>query len=555
MMDYRFRQTSASPFVVVDLASCPPELTVDDAVLMIARENAQRVVFDWNAESGFSSRSADQLEEADRHVTSLFDALDVVQNYNGPGMFILCFEINQRLLGSAPLIMQFEAAIDTVLSRKVDGKTMLLVVWPKVHDELFAGRAYDRGEFVPMARPAAVDFDDFDAVIAADPPTNPDVEWAFGDNDDWIEFIDQLDEEGIAKLVSKGLHLHSVRRLRNCLDILEQRFVRRKHAIEMLAACAIARANMVYLGPPGTAKSLIVRSFAKTMGVRARNIPISEEENQVRLARNRQQEGGRRRLFEYLLTRYTTPEEIFGGTDINVLLSGGVHCRRTNGMLPQAEVAFLDEIFKANSAILNTLLSITNERLFYNMGRAFKLNMAFVVGASNETPDEAELGALYDRFPIRVPCERVPDDCVVEVIQRAHEIDSAEFLGSRRFDLPRVACLNDLRLLTKVVQGGVYGGASQAFGNPEFANSFNNLFLMIRREFGVSDRTPSQVLRLCRALALLQKDGPATQLSPVHLRPWGYVGPRFDSMADLQRVVKRYISEQDETAVDLYDAF
>lgn len=313
--------------------------------------------------------------------------------------------------------------------------------------------------------------------------------------------------------------------------------------------------NISYLGPPGTAKSLLVRTFAKCLGIRPQNVPIKEETRVADEIVSKKdvpghQDAGDRRLFEYLLTRYTTPEELFGGTDIQVLLDGSVYCRRTTGMLPRAEIAFLDEIFKANSAILNTLLTLINERIFYNMGQAFRVNLAFVVGASNETPDEAELGALYDRFPIRVPCYPVPENKAGELIQLAHKFACGERLNQKN-EIPRRACLNDIRLLSKIVLGAAFGG-QEASNDELFKQDFENLFLTIRRDFGVSDRTPAQVLRLCRALGLLDPAQPK-QLSARHLRPWGYVAAKFEELTDLQRLVQAKIQEREPEFQNPFD--
>jgi MoxR-like ATPase len=404
-------------------------------------------------------------------------------------------------------------------------------------------------------------------------PAESDAPWDFADDDAWVEYISDLKEDGALdiwntdvrpSLTAKPDGTQPLDRVRAALKevqtlvvrdgrgdavidpvtrepMREPRFLNRDKALEMMAACAIAQTNLVFLGPPGTAKSLLVRSFAQSLGVRPIDVPIKDEDKLARLAEVPGQPRQRRRLFEYLLTRFTTPEELFGGTDINVLLKSGAFCRRTTGMLPQADIVFLDEIFKANSAILNSLLSLTNERIFYNMGQAFKVNLAFTVGASNETPDESELGALYDRFPIRVPCHPIPEDEdeAAKLVDAGHRFHSYGSLGNKSLRISRKACLNDIRLLSKVLLGGAYGGTT-AFpkDNPEFRKAFLKMFLTIRREYGVSDRTPSLLLRVCRALALLEK---AEKLSYRHLRAWAYVAPKFEETGRLQKMVHSMI--------------
>lgn len=389
------------------------------------------------------------------------------------------------------------------------------------------------------------------AELLLDAISKPPVEgqpWTFADDEASRVAIHRLTTDEIKTLISRGAHLHSVSRIRKALNQVNSLFARRDHALEMMVACAIARVNMVFLGPPGTAKSLMVRSFCETMGVRPDSTPIANEGPLIDSARKQGSNWvpPRRRLFEYLLTRYTTPEELFGAIDIDLMLQAGTHGRRSQGMLPQAEVAFLDEIFKANNAILNALLSITNERIFYNMGQAFRVDLAFVVGASNETPDEDELGALYDRFPIRVPCKRVDSSELESVIAKSHQFANLKLPA-------RIACLNDIRFLSRVVMVGVYGGENVFPENTSFRKEFMEMLLTLRDGYSISDRTPAQLVRISRSLALLEHGGPADHLSASHLRCFGYLSQKMDNAFELQRLVHSRIGRLDSTAVDLFD--
>src|SRR5205823_14526870 len=113
--------------------------------------------------------------------------------------------------------------------------------------------------------------------------------------------------------------------------------------------------------------------------------------------------------FEYMLTRFTEPSEIVGPIDIN-LLREGRYVRREQGKLPTARLAFLDEIFKSNSAILNILLTIINERTFYQDGMPQPVNLRVLFAAPNEVPDQTELAALKERFPLKVESRSVQDE-------------------------------------------------------------------------------------------------------------------------------------------------
>lgn len=159
--------------------------------------------------------------------------------------------------------------------------------------------------------------------------------------------------------------------LRDCLatDLIE-----RETAIRLALLATLAGEHLLLVGPPGTAKSELARRLRLAIRDAA--------------------------LFERLLTRFTVPEELFGPLSIKELENDRYH-RQTEGYLPSASIAFLDEIFKANSAILNSLLTLLNEREFDNGTERVRTPLVCVIGASNELPEGEELNALYDRFLLR----------------------------------------------------------------------------------------------------------------------------------------------------------
>ncbi|MGB9661365.1 MAG: AAA family ATPase [Moorellaceae bacterium] len=163
---------------------------------------------------------------------------------------------------------------------------------------------------------------------------------------------------------------------------LNQTYLERREVIRGLLVGLLARQHVLLLGPPGTAKSALAEDICSRIGGR---------------------------YFRWLLARTSTPEELFGPISLKALENDSYR-RVTAGKLPEATVAFVDEIFKCNSAVLNSLLSILNERLFFNDGQPTQVPLEMVVGASNELPeDREELGALWDRFLLRYVVSYVKD--------------------------------------------------------------------------------------------------------------------------------------------------
>ena len=160
------------------------------------------------------------------------------------------------------------------------------------------------------------------------------------------------------------------------LDELEGGLVERRRQVRLALLAALAREHTLLVGPPGTAKSEL-----------ARRLHLAFEDA---------------RYFERLLTRFSVPEELFGPLSISALEQDRYE-RHTAGYLPQASIAFIDEVFKANSAILNALLTLLNERQFDNGAGRQDCPLISVIGATNEVPLGEVAEAFFDRFLVRLP--------------------------------------------------------------------------------------------------------------------------------------------------------
>lgn len=175
---------------------------------------------------------------------------------------------------------------------------------------------------------------------------------------------------------------------RDVLEPIKQRLIGKDEVIEVLGVALTAGENAFLLGPPGTGKSALVQELAASLHGRS---------------------------FDYLLTRFTEPSELFGPFDLRKLRDGDL-VTNTEGMLPEADFVFLDELLNANSAILNSLLLALNERIFRRGKERIGLPMLIAVGASNRLPEDDALGALFDRFLLRVRCDNVDTDRLGDVL-------------------------------------------------------------------------------------------------------------------------------------------
>ena len=248
---------------------------------------------------------------------------------------------------------------------------------------------------------------------------------------------------------------------------LNAQFLDKQEIIRLMMISAIAGEHMVIVGPPGTAKSAMINMFARLMDAK---------------------------YFEYLLTRFTEPNELFGPVDIAAFREGR-YTRRIEHMLPTAEIVFLDEIFKSNSAILNSLLHVINERKFQNGPEVVPVPLISLFAASNEVPNDENLAAMFDRFLVRVLSDNLDSYHFHELMSKGVALEVRKMTG-KGTELRPLISARDLR----AVQSGF--DRFMAFPD-EFLAKYKGLIFQIRSEgISVSDRRAVKLLKLFAASAV-----------------------------------------------------
>ena len=301
-------------------------------------------------------------------------------------------------------------------------------------------------------------------------------------------------------------------------------FVAKQSLIDLMCVAAVAQEPLLLVGPPGTAKSDLVIKFKDAL-----KIPDGE-------------------YFEYLLTRFTEPSEVFGPIDIAQLREGR-YLRRDRGKLPTARLVFLDEIFKANSAILNSLLTVINERKFYQDGQPVPVKLRILLAATNELPENAELAALKDRFCLKAACRSVQDEHFVELIDAGLDAYTHRELNQKPW-IEGHASLEDFvkahRYLTHVLARRTIGTDGkelrdrEVYFSDELLRELRRVLKTLVREDGVfvSDRKVVKLYRLLRTHAWIVHGGAVERAD---LRLLSYLGETRDEIDLLEEKVPRLL--------------
>ena len=278
-------------------------------------------------------------------------------------------------------------------------------------------------------------------------------------------------------------------RFKQLLGEMNRGIYEKETEISLSLLAALAGESIILLGPPGVAKSMVARQLKTAFGDA--------------------------QSFEYLMSRFSTPDEIFGPVSIQKLKTSDTYERAVEGYLPTADVVFLDEIWKAGPAIQNTLLTVINEKIFRNGNREMHLPLKLLVAASNELPAKGEgLEALWDRFVIRIESRPIK----LEKNFRAMLLEShADFSGSTGIlghaDFADNADFSDLKITAeeyaewaeKICKIGVKEEVLDAISAiRKSLRAVNVDEAAERRNIYVSDRRWKNIVRLLRTSAFMQ---------------------------------------------------
>jgi MoxR-like ATPase len=303
-------------------------------------------------------------------------------------------------------------------------------------------------------------------------------------------------------------------------------FVDKQELIDLMVVAAVASEPLLLVGPPGTAKSELVLKFKDALG-------LGEDD-----------------YFEYMLTRFTEPSEIVGPIDIAQLREGR-YVRREQGKLPTARLAFLDEIFKSNSAILNILLTIINERKFYQDGVPQPVRLRVLFAATNEVPEQTELAALKDRFCLKAESRSVQERHFAELIDAGVQGEVHKGLNQQPW-VEGHATLEDIlkanRYLTHLFARRHRAGRGeeqndrQVYFPQEVFDEFQRLVKTLVREdrIFVSDRKLVKLYKLFRVRSWLFKGG---TVGRDDLRLLAYLGETHKEMELLRDKVPLLLGE------------
>lgn len=288
-----------------------------------------------------------------------------------------------------------------------------------------------------------------------------------------------------------------IEKLQKGIEQLNAAVLERSDEINGLVIGLLCGVNVLLLGAPGTGKSYLVNMFTK----------MFSQGNQ----------------FSWLMSKTSTPEELFGPISMKGLKNDRYE-HNIEGKLPACKVAFLDEIWKSNSAVLNTLLTLANERIFYNGTQAYKTPLELIVGVSNEYPKDSSLDALYDRFRLRFWVEPIKQEKnIIKLISQKR---------NRTLPVPDITFSEkEVKELREMMLSFPWNGKeSKILANIKKA--------LEQKEFSISDRTIGQFAPdLVCAQSLLNGH------TKIQGSDWQILGDSFWDRHTDRDVISEYIAE------------
>ncbi|WIM99414.1 AAA family ATPase [Actinoplanes oblitus] len=294
------------------------------------------------------------------------------------------------------------------------------------------------------------------------------------------------------------------------VEDIKNEFADRDQVLDVVALATLCQEHALLIGPPGTAKTGLLQRYAAMLDTHC---------------------------FQYLLTKFTEPAELFGPVDVKKFQEDGVYQVKTAGMLPESKLAFLDEIFQGSSAILNSLLTIVNERVFHNGADFIRTDLLSIFGASNEMPDDPVLEAFCDRFLFRCRLDYVPEDAIEHMLALGWRGEqAAASAATGRFPLEQ------LRTLQRAILG---------IDLDPVREPLTKLLYAFREEgIDFSDRRAVKSQKAIAASALLGGRARASveDLAPI-VHMWG--SPQDE--VSIRRIIESQGIPLDRTAADVRD--
>jgi len=309
-----------------------------------------------------------------------------------------------------------------------------------------------------------------------------------------------------------------LRKVKLLYERLYEPLIGREDEARAIVLALVAREHSVFIGEPGTAKSALARRLAQLVNAR---------------------------FFKYLLTKYTEPSELFGPLDLNALREGR-YVRITRGKMPEAEIVFLDEVFNANSAVLNALLSIMQERVWYDGYKEIQVPLWTMIGATNRVPEEPELEAVYDRFLVRQYARPLPENKWSELLDAGWRIEAGK--------IPPAQSILDIGTLAEIHK--LIFDVDMSAVRPKLLRIFA---VLEERGLHLTDRRKAKTLKIIAANALLEGRVRAEERDLVVLK---YIAPRdiedFDKvsivLSEELRMPERFIKELNDIKANVREA-